>query len=382
MSGSIYSINAYGDMIADCVRRDAYTAALVKVVRPGDLVLDLGTGTGFFAFIACRLGARVVAVEPEPVIQVAKEIAAANGLAGRIEFIQDRCDRVSLPERADVLVSDLRGKLPMLGRHLPSIADARGRLLKPGGVQIPASDELWAAVVEVPERYGYFAKAWIDNESGLDMSAARRLAVNASQRIRLTTEQLMAAPARWATLDYTRLEDADVDGSVQFTVDRAGHAHGIALWFDSILTEGVALSNAPSRPELVYGNVFLPLESAVAVEAGDTVSAILSARLVNDDYVWRWEVSVDRGGRSLWRSRQSTFFDSPLSIATLRKRSDAHTPRLNEEGEVVSFVLERMRGGATLGEIAREAAERFPHRFASVTDALSTLGDLATRYSE
>ena len=49
---------------------------------------------------------------------MAREVAAANGYAERIQFIQDRAEDVKLPERADVIVSDLRGALPFLGVHL------------------------------------------------------------------------------------------------------------------------------------------------------------------------------------------------------------------------------------------------------------------------
>ena len=51
-----YTIRGHGNMLADRVRMDAYAAALEAVVRPGSVVLDVGTGTGMFALPACRLG--------------------------------------------------------------------------------------------------------------------------------------------------------------------------------------------------------------------------------------------------------------------------------------------------------------------------------------
>src|SRR5262245_46851914 len=140
----MYSLFGYAQMIADRVRTDAYASALRRVLRPGGVCLDLGTGTGFFAVLACRLGARkVIAVEPNDAIHVARQVAAANGCAERITFIQDLSTRVQLTERADVIVSDLRGILPMMGHHLPNLIDARSRLLAPGGALIPQSDTLW-----------------------------------------------------------------------------------------------------------------------------------------------------------------------------------------------------------------------------------------------
>jgi len=99
--------------------------------------------------VACRFGSeRVFAIEPAEIIQVAREVAAANDCADRIEFLEDLSSRVTLPVRADVILSDLRGILPLFQHHIPTIVDARRRFLAPGGTLIPQKDVLWAAVVE------------------------------------------------------------------------------------------------------------------------------------------------------------------------------------------------------------------------------------------
>src|SRR5579863_9313159 len=86
----MYSLAGYGEMIADGVRMEAYARALRQTVKPGSVVLEIGTGPGIFAILACQLGAsRVYAIEPDDIIQVAREVASANGCADRIEFLQD-----------------------------------------------------------------------------------------------------------------------------------------------------------------------------------------------------------------------------------------------------------------------------------------------------
>src|SRR6266545_5638148 len=160
-TASMYSISGYGKMIADVTRMNAYVEAMRQVIRPNSVVLDLGTGPGLFALIACQLGARLVyAVEPENIIQLTRDAAVANGFVDRIVCLQSQSTSVTLPEYADVIVSDLRGVLPWFQKHLPAILDARKRLLGPGGKLIPARDTLWAAIVAVPECYSKLIAPW------------------------------------------------------------------------------------------------------------------------------------------------------------------------------------------------------------------------------
>ena len=192
------------------------------------------------SLLACRFGARRVhAVEPGDIIQVAREIAAANGLADRIVFHQEYSTKLSLPEPADVIIADLRGVLPLFQHNLPALADARRRHLVSGGVLIPRRDVLWAAVVEAPEVYRRTVAVWNEDACGFNFDAARRLAVNTTEKQHFAADQCLTAPVRWATLDYTARDDPNVCAAIEWTPARAGTAHGLCLWFDAELVDGV-----------------------------------------------------------------------------------------------------------------------------------------------
>jgi protein arginine N-methyltransferase 1 len=372
-------------MMGDSLRMRAYAQALRAAVKPGSVVLDVGTGTGIFAMLASQYGARrVYAIEPSDAIQVARDIAVASGCADRIRFIQGLSTRVSLPERADVIISDLHGVLPLYERHLPSIVDARERFLTPGGRLIPMRDSLRAAVVESPALYDRFAKPWGDNTHDLDMEPARRIVINRWSRARVNPQEILLPPQTWATLDFTRLTQADVSGEVTWIAGRSGTAHGLLVWFDAILAEGVQFTNAPGEPEMIYGHAFFPLTQPVALDVGDKVAVAMSADLVGDDYVWRWNTVIVAPGkpeRIKATFRQSTFFGMPLSPAELRRTAAAYVPTLGEDGEIDRFILLGMDGVNSLEAISRRLIRRFPGRFAHWRAALNRVSVLSKTYS-
>jgi len=381
----MYSIYGYGRMIADRVRTDAYAQALRRAVKPDSVVLDIGTGTGIFALLACQFGARrVYAVEPDHAIQVAREIAASNGYAQRIEFIQGLSTQATFPEQADVIVSDLRGVLPLFQHHIPSIVDARQRLLAPGGVLIPQRDTLWVAVVEAPELYSRHVAPWGDSTYGLNMEAAQRILTNTFRKGRVTPEQLTLEPQCWATLDYATVVNPDIHGKVAWTAARGGVAHGLSVWLDATLAEGVCFSNSPSAPELIYGTAFFPWPTPVTIAAGDTVSVALHANLVGEDYVWRWETLVlGQGDPEQVKAnfKQSTFLSQLLSPKRLRKRTRNFVPVLDEDGQIDRLILELMDGDKTLNDVARRVSSEFPARFGELEDALERVRKLSEKYS-
>jgi protein arginine N-methyltransferase 1 len=311
----MYSLHFYGQMIADAARMEGYAAALRQTVKTDSVVMDLGCGPGVFAVLACKLGARrVYAVEPENVIGLAREIAAANGCADRIEFFDKLSTEITLPEPADIIVSDLRGVLPWFEQHIPSIIDARARLLARGGVLIPRRDVLWAALIEAPAQYAELVGPWRANKLGLDLSAGTRQITNNWRKTYIDREQFLVEPICWTTIDYYEVESTNIHARMSWQAARNGTAHGVAVWFDSELVDGIRISNHPAAPKMTYGTGLFPFSQPVEVLEGERIEFRLAADLVQDGYVWRWDTDFPR-----LSFKQSTFYGVPLSAAQLRK---------------------------------------------------------------
>ena len=94
-----YSLRSYGRMINDRARSQPFVDALRKLVRPGSTALEIGTASGYFAFLCAQLGAdRVYAVEPDGAIEVAKLCAADVPGSERITWIKGISTQLDLPE--------------------------------------------------------------------------------------------------------------------------------------------------------------------------------------------------------------------------------------------------------------------------------------------
>lgn len=381
----MYSLPGYGEMIADRNRTEAYMQALRVAIRPGAVVMDIGTGPGIMAVLACQLGAsRVYAIEPCEIIQVARKIAAANHCADKIVFFEDLSTKVTIPVLADVIVSDLRGILPLFGHHIPSIVDARRRFLAPGGTLIARKDRVWVAVVDAPEVHGKIVNAWDRNPLGQDLGVARRKVLNEFRKVRVRPDQLLTAPQLWATLDYTTIESPDVRGKLQWKTEHNGTGHGILVWFEAEMCDGVSFSCGPASPETVYGSAFFPWLEPVPLAVGQNLCVELDAKLLESEYLWRWTTqieSVEKAGETTARFEQSQLQGAVISLAKLRKMASDYVPQLSEEGLIRRRVLELMDGKSSLEEIARRLTIEFPGRFARWQQALTFAGAISNESS-
>jgi predicted RNA methylase len=95
--------------LRDAVRTNAFRTAIRQTVGAGDVVLELGAGTGILSLFAAEAGAgKVFAVEVDDYLcDCLEDTVRANGLGGRIEVLRGDVRELDLPSAVDVVIAEL-----------------------------------------------------------------------------------------------------------------------------------------------------------------------------------------------------------------------------------------------------------------------------------
>jgi ubiquinone/menaquinone biosynthesis C-methylase UbiE len=109
------------------------TLARMMRINPGQLVLDIGCGTGYTAaYMARELHARVVCMDILPgLLATARERAAREGVNDRVSFV--RADAHHLPFKAGVLDRALAESVLVFCKKSQAVGEI-SRVLKPAGL--------------------------------------------------------------------------------------------------------------------------------------------------------------------------------------------------------------------------------------------------------
>jgi type I protein arginine methyltransferase len=338
-------------------RLDQFQQAIRQRVKAGDVVVDLGAGSGILSFLACHAGARrVYAVEAGGSLAFARVLAARNGLANRIEFINLPSTRAVIPERAHVIVGDIHDTFGLQSLGLTAFIDARERFLLPGGTIIPARLELMMAPVDAAGLYEKTIDLWHRPIHGVDVSPLRTLAVNQPNAARFEREQLLTVPAVIATIDLMTAQRASVAGSAVASVTRAGTMHGLCGCFVTTLADDVLMGNVPGDSGTTnFAQVFFPIDRPILLVPGDHVSMRADT---HDGSAARWQVEITRAGRTIATFDHSTLQSEPLSMESLRKQADDYRPSLTTLGALERELLGHFDGTRSAAELEAWIAER------------------------
>lgn len=283
-------------MMNDVDRNDAYAAAIKKTVRPGDLVLDIGTGSGLLAMMAARAGAKhVFACEELPLIsRKAEEIIARNHLQKAITVLHKRSTKLvigtDLPEPADVLITEIFD-VGFLGENLKETLLDTGRLLKPQARVIPMAAKIFVALLESEPVHRQYV---VGDARGFDLSPYNEFSADPYWQLNLKhyPHRFLTEPRQILELSIPHCENWPTQASLALNVHHGGYCHAICFWFDLVLTSKITLTNAPYKtgdPQSTHwGQCVQILHQPAALRKGQTIKM----RVVNKERYFHFEYAL------------------------------------------------------------------------------------------
>lgn len=262
-------------MLADLARNRAYESAIRSSVRPGDLVLDIGAGSGLLAMMAARAGAaRVVACEADPLLAAtASEIVGRNGFADVVEIVAQRSTKLeragALAAGADVIVSEVFSHTLLDERAIETLNHAMTRLARPGARIIPGSASIQVALVD------YRGKVLppIGEVAGFDLGLFDRHAPRTmSIPLKSRNLRLRSAAQTLFDFDFTRGEAPAEQRRTMALTSLGGRVNGVVQWIRLQLTQEVSFENRPGPGRWSHWPcVLYPFDSPLETVEGEEV---------------------------------------------------------------------------------------------------------------
>lgn len=288
----------HAEMLRDRVRCVQYREAILREVRPADVVVDVGAGTGILSVFAAQAGARkVFAVECEPVADIARQLVDANGVADRVAVIEGRIEDVELDEPVDLVISEGLGSYGVDEMLVPLLR-ARDRFLARDRARVvPRSVVVWGALACVQGLVDD-RSFWRCKPYGVDVGLLwdHVVARNSGRPWMIEPEDLVTDEGRLLDVDYrsasVEAAKAGHEGSTRLTAKSAAPANCLVLWFSADLGNGIELTNAPGALRTHWHQAVFPLNEPRTVDRGEALEVQLTS-VALDAAPWvetSWEI--------------------------------------------------------------------------------------------
>ncbi|SMY07369.1 50S ribosomal protein L11 methyltransferase [Flavimaricola marinus] len=263
-------------MLIDHTRTLAYQRAIEAVVTPGDIAIDVGTGSGILAMMAARAGAKTsYGLELTGMAVWADQLARSNGLDA-VQIVRGDAADFASAEPADVVISEFQGMyLIDEWRHYAAFVKVRDANLAKGGSVVPRAGAMYLSAIDSRSLYmnrGY--GFWESPVYGFDYSAARASDIDQPLRYIVTADNReIVDTQKIRSFDFLNGNERDYVFETEVTFDYAGAGafHGLIGHFDLDMAPGQVLSTSMASRETHWHQSYFPMPQ-IQVPAGGQVT--------------------------------------------------------------------------------------------------------------
>lgn len=284
-------------MLGDKHRMAFYHEAISRHIKPGDRVIDLGTGTGILAAFASRQGAsKVYAIDHSSILNHAKQLAVENGIEN-VDFKEVHSMEFYLDKQVDVILHEQVGDFLFDEAMVPNVSDLRDRLLKPGGLILPSQFELFCEPMTLHDDWRVPYIWELTDVHGFDFSSIKRSRPENPEYYRLVScdpgmvKHFLGEPSPMLEVDLHTITESTLPASVKFTrkVKRAGLIDGLVVFMKAKVDDDLVLSSSPLDLDRAshWGFRILRLDKSHA-EIGDELEVTLDVKDWTNPDTWLW----------------------------------------------------------------------------------------------
>ncbi len=251
------------ECLADTDRTMRLIEAVEAAVRPGDRVLELGTGTAILSLAAARAGAEAVdAYElSDSMAAMARRNVAANGYSSTIQVLEDDVTSCTFSGPYDVVIAELISVGLVEELLVPAMNNLIGQgVLAPDVRVIPASQSTFVELVEADFNFHGFEMPMIQIEQTWQDRRTR----DAMTELRLVAHPEFETSAR----NGAPIDDR-VLAMVELNVMHSGRVNALRMTSMSHLTSGIdsGWTQCMNSPALIpIGERSLAVGSTVAID--------------------------------------------------------------------------------------------------------------------
>lgn len=308
-------------MLNDSIRMVKYEKAIKEVIKPGMNVLDVGTGTGILSLWALEAGARKVYgidVNKDRIPQALKRIEDA-GFSEKFEIFNDFSYNVKLPEKVDVIISEILGNLADNEDMTPILNHAKKTFLKENGVILPKKVETSLVPVFSKKAYNNLVSNNVKGISGNYNLDKLLLELEIKDKFNLYYDAILpkssylSEPKIIKTFNFEN-DDSEYGEKIFYKVKKDGFLTGFKGSFNAQLSDYTNLDISSDNINLretsdCWKHCYLPISDLIKVKKGDLIEVTFSRfypkKKLGFKQFYSWTGNIKREGELIESFSQS-----------------------------------------------------------------------------